>query len=148
MILINVQPSINLDERTISMLVRPTITRIVGVVQDPAIQFVAGASGIVSEIPEVNVQEIDTVIKVRSGQPIVMGGLLQDRIVNNQESVPILGEVPILGNIFKDNSGSISKTELVIFLKATLLESMDQSIHDTDKDLYKTFSGDRRPFKL
>ncbi|MCK5384003.1 MAG: type II and III secretion system family protein [Alphaproteobacteria bacterium] len=147
-VLINVQPSINLDERTISMLVRPTITRIVGVVQDPAIQFVAGASGIVSEIPEVNVQEIDTVIKVRSGQPIVMGGLLQDRIVNNQESVPILGEVPILGNIFKDNSGSISKTELVIFLKATLLESMDQSIHDTDKDLYKTFSGDRRPFKL
>jgi len=147
-VLINVQPSINLDDRTISMLVRPTITRIVSRIKDPAVQFVAGSSGIVSEIPEVNIQEIDTVIKVRSGQPVVMGGLLQDRIVNNQEGVPVLGEVPLFGAMFKSNSGSISKTELVIFLKATLIDMGDQTIHDTDRDLYKTFSGDRRPLKM
>ena len=147
-VLINVQPSINQDDRTISMLVRPTITRIVSTVQDPSVQFVAGDSGIVSEIPEVNIQEIDTVVKVRSGQPIVMGGLLQDRFVNEQEGVPVLGEVPILGAMFKNNSGSISKTELVIFLKATLIDSSDDTIHSTDRDLYKTFSGDRRPIKM
>jgi general secretion pathway protein D len=147
-VLINVQPSINLNDRTISMLVRPTITRVVSTVQDPAVQFVAGNTGIVSEIPEVNVQEIDSVIKVNSGQPIVMGGLLQDRIVNNQEGIPVLGEVPLLGVMFKNNSGSISKTELVIFLKATLIDANSDTIHDTDRDLYKTFSGDRRPLKL
>ncbi len=147
-VLINVQPSINLDDRTISMLVRPTITRIVGLVQDPAVQFAAGESGIVSEIPEVNIQEIDTVIKVNSGQPIVMGGLLQDRIVNNQEGIPVLGEVPLFGSMFKTNSGSVTKTELVIFLKATLIDSSEGNIHNTDKDLYKTFSGDRRPLKM
>ena len=147
-VLINVQPSINLEDRTVSMFIRPTITRIIGTVLDPSVEFVAGSDGIESAIPEVNVQEIDTVIKVNSGQPIVMGGLLQDRIINNQEGVPVLGEVPILGNAFKDNAGSISKTELVIFLKATLLDSPGDTIHDTDKDLYKTFSGDRRPLKL
>ncbi len=147
-VLINVQPSVDLDSRTISMFVRPTITRVVGVVQDPAVQFIAGSDGIVSEIPEVNVQEIDTVVKVNSGQPIVMGGLLQDRIVNNQEGVPVLGEVPLLGAMFKNQAGSISKTELVIFLKATLLDNPSDSIHNTDKDLYKTFSGDRRPLDL
>ncbi len=147
-VLINVQPSINLDNRTISMLVRPTITRIVNTVSDPAVEFIGAADGISSEIPEVNVQEIDTVIKVRSGQPIVMGGLLQDRIVNNQEGVPVLAEVPLIGAMFKTNSGSITKTELVIFLKATLIDGGYDTIDNTDKDLYKTFSGDRRPFKM
>lgn len=147
-VLINVQPSINLTDRTISMLVRPTITRIVGTKSDPGVLFAAGDSGIVSEIPEVNVQEIDTVVKVHSGQPIVMGGLLQDRIVDTQEGVPVLSEVPVFGSLFKTQEDLVSKTELVIFLKATLIEAPSDTIHDTDRDLYKTFSGDRRPFKL
>ncbi|MCK5374739.1 MAG: type II and III secretion system family protein [Alphaproteobacteria bacterium] len=149
-VLINVQPSINLDDRTISVHIRPTITRVVGTVEDPAILYVAAAAGmgITSSIPEVNVQEIDTVIKVNSGQPIVMGGLLQDRVANEQQAVPVLGEVPLLGNLFKGNSGSISKTELVIFLKVTLVNLTNDTIHNTDRDLYKTFSGDRRPLKL
>lgn len=147
-VLINVQPSIDLDKRTISMSIRPTITRIVGTVQDPSVQFVAGGDGIISEIPEVNIQEIDTVIKVNSGQPIVMGGLLQDRVASTQEAVPVVGEVPFLGALFRSQSDLVSKTELVIFLKATLIEASEDTIHDTDRDLYKTFSGDRRPFKL
>lgn len=147
-VLINVQPSINLEDRTISMLVRPTVTRIVNNKQDPAVQFMAGDSGIISEIPEVNVQEIDTVIKVNSGQPIVMGGLLQDRIDSLQEGVPVMGEIPLLGGLFRKQNDLIAKTELVIFLKATLIDSPADTIHNTDRDLYKAFSGDRRPFDL
>ncbi len=147
-VLINVQPSVDLDSRTISMFVRPTITRIVGQVEDPSVLFVAGDTGITSEIPEVNVQEIDTVVRVNSGQPIVMGGLLQDRVTDTQEGIPVLSEVPIIGSAFKTQEDLISKTELVIFLKATLLENAGDTIHDTDRDLYRTFSGDRRPFKL
>ncbi len=139
-VLINVQPSINLDNRTISMAVRPTITRIVGRVADPA----AAAS----LVPEVNVQEIDTVVRVNSGQPIVMGGLLQDRVGSTEQGVPVLGEVPIFGSLFKEKSGLIQKTELVIFLKATLVDAPGDTIHNTDRDLYRKFSDDRRPFKL
>ncbi len=147
-VLINVQPSINLDDRTISMFLRPTITRITGTKPDPGIAFVAGDTGIFSDIPEVNVQEIDTVVKVNSGQAIVMGGLLQDRVINTQEGVPILSEIPLLGAAFRSQDDLISKTELVIFLKATIIESPDETIHDTDRDLYKMFSGDRRPLDL
>lgn len=147
-VLINVQPSIDLENKTISMFVRPTVTRIVGVVQDPSVQFVAGDSGIVSEIPEVNVQEIDTVVKVNSGQPIVMGGLLQDRSIANQEKVPVAGEIPVLGALFGKQDDLVSKTELVVFLKATLIENGSDTIHDADRDLYKAFSADRRPLKM
>lgn len=150
-VLVNVQPSINLEDQTISLAVRPTITRVVNEVPDPAIQFVTASAkieGVQSLVPELSVQEIDSVIQVRSGQPVVMGGLLQDRVVNSESGVPILSETPFLGNLFKDRDDLIQKTELVIFLKATILDSPSDSVHNTDKDLYRKFSSDRRPLRF
>jgi MSHA biogenesis protein MshL len=150
-VLVNVQPSINLDNGTIALAVRPTITRIVNEVPDPAIQFVTaseGIEGVESLVPELNVQEIDSVIQVRSGQPVIMGGLLQDRAATGEEGVPVLSEMPVAGALFRHHNDLIQKTELVIFLKATILDTPGDSIHNTDKDLYRNFSGDRRPMKL
>lgn len=149
-VLVNVQPSIDLESKTISLAVRPTITRVVREIPDPAIGYIAAANDIDVEslIPELNVQEIDSVIQVRSGQPIVMGGLLQDRTEGTQASVPVLGEIPMVGALFRQTANSVNKTELVIFLKATILEAPNDSVDDTDKDLYRMFSGDRRPLKL
>ena len=141
-ILVNVQPSINLDTQTVSMAVRPTITRIVNTVQDPSVD-----PDISAPVPELNVQELDSVIQVKSGQPVVMGGLLQDRVVGSREAVPVLGEIPMVGNLFRNQSDSIVKTELVILLKATIMQG-NNNIDDTDRDLYRAFAQDRRPFKL
>lgn len=146
-ILVNVIPSIDLDSRTISLAVRPTITRIVNEVQDPGVAFVAGGTGIVSLVPELNVQEIDSVLRVNSGEAVVMGGLLQDSVTGTTEAVPVLGEVPGIGNFFKKKGDAISKTELVILLKATIVED-GNTVHNTDRDLYRRFSQDRRPFSL
>jgi type II secretory pathway component GspD/PulD (secretin) len=146
-VIVNVQPSIDLDSRSISMSLRPTITRITQRVPDPAVQFL-NVAGVESLIPEVNVQEIDSVIKMRSGQPIVMGGLLQDRSTVVSEGVPGLMEIPMVGGLFRSNNNLIRKTELVILLKATILDGDDGGISNSDKDLYRRFSEDRRPFKL
>ena len=75
-----------------------------------------------------------------------MGGLMQDRITASQQGVPVLAEVPVLGNLFKSKTDSISKTELIVFLKATIIEG--SNIHNTDRELYKLFSDDRRPLRL
>ncbi len=150
-VLVNVQPSIDLENNTISLALRPTITRIVSFESDPAVQYItadAGITGVESLIPELNVQEIDSVIQVNSGQPIVMGGLLQDRVISDQHGVPVLSEMPIVGGLFRQHTDNIQKTELVIFLKATILESPSNSVHNTDRDLYRKFSSDRRPFKF
>jgi general secretion pathway protein D len=149
-VLINVQPSIDLETGTISMAVRPTITRVVSSVADPAVAFAAaraGASDIQSLIPQVNVQEIDSVIRMHSGQAVVMGGLMQDRVESTQNGVPALSELPLAGVLFRNQNDVIEKTELVIFLKATIIEGSD-SIHNTDRDLYKMFSSDRRPLDM
>ena len=145
-VLINVQPSINLDDRTVSMAVRPTITRITEYKPDPAVAYLN--AGIVSGIPVVNVQDMDSIIKISSGQAAVMGGLLQDRSAATDRGVPVLSEIPILGNAFKNHTDRIQKTELVIFLKATIIDADGKTITPADRDLYKRFSGDRRPLDL
>jgi len=150
-VLVSVQPSINLDKGTISMALRPTVTRIASTQPDPAVAIAAadvGLTGLQSLIPELNVQEIDSVIEARSGSAVVLGGLLQDRAVSTIEGVPIASELPVIGSLFRQNDDSISKTELVILLKATILDDPSDSVQNTDRDLYRRFSGDRRPFKL
>ena len=144
-VLINVQPSINLDDNTISLSVRPTVTRIVGQVADPAVAFL-NVAGVRSNIPIVNVQEMDSVINIGSGQAVLMGGLMQDRLDSTQTGVPVLSELPIAGALFRGQSDKSAKTELVIFLKATIIDGAQAD--DSDRDLYKNFAGDRHPIKL
>ncbi len=150
-VLINVQPSIDLDNETVSMAVRPTVTRITSFVNDPGVAFAVADAGlavpIVSPVPNVNVQEFDSVIQMNNGQPIVMGGLIQDRTDSEQSAVPVLGELPIVGGAFRNQVDKIQKTELVVFMKATIVEG-GNNIHTTDKDLYREFSQDRRPLDM
>ena len=148
-ILINVQPSIDLDTKEISMAVRPTVTRITGYVNDPAVAYVSADldQPIESQVPVVNVQEFDSVLQMNSGQAIVMGGLIQDRTTSEQNAVPVLGEVPLVGALFRNQQDKIEKTELVVLMRATIVEGRN-TVHNTDKDIYRTFSEDRRPFKL
>ncbi len=138
-VLINVQPAIDVDDQLISMAIRPTITTITQRIPDPVN---AG-----NTVPQVNVQEFDSIIQMNNGQAVVMGGLMQDRVEGIRKGVPVLGETPLLGALFRNQQDQVKKTELVVFLKATIVEG-GNSIHATDKDLYRTFSSDRRPFDL
>ncbi len=149
-ILINVLPSIDLDSRTVSMALRPTITRIDEFVDDPSVQFVTAANniqGVQSRVPVVIVQEMDSVVRMNSGQALLMGGLMQDRTASTHQGVPILSEIPLFGSLFRNHNDKVSKTELVIFIKATIIDD-GGNIHDLDRDLYRRFSGDRRPLRL
>lgn len=150
-ILINVQPSIDLDNQTIAMAVRPTVTRITEFVNDPGVAFAVADAGLTipieSPVPVVNVQEFDSVIQMNNKQAIVMGGLIQDRTTSTQNAVPVLGEIPVIGGLFRNQGDRIEKTELVVLLKATIIEG-NNNVTRTDKDLYRSFSQDRRPFDL
>ena len=142
-VIINVQPAIDLDTQTVSMAIRPTITTITDFVADPNPDLGA----IQNLVPQVNVQEFDSIIRMNNGQAVIMGGLIQDRVESVRNATPVLGEVPVFGGLFRNQNDNVQKTELVVFLKATIVEG-GNTIHNTDKDLYRTFSSDRRPFRL
>lgn len=152
-VLINVMPSIDLERRTIAMSLRPTVTKVTAMIPDPGVQLMLASmpgapSGIQSGVPEVNVQEIDTVLNVRSGSTAILGGMMQDITTSTEDGVPVLSDIPMIGNLFRTHSDNVRKTELVIFLKATILADPSESIHNTDRDLYRRFSDDRRPFRM
>ncbi|MES2729839.1 MAG: type II and III secretion system family protein [Pseudomonadota bacterium] len=148
-VLINVLPVIDLDKQTVTMQVRPTISRIEDRVADPTVAFLAADSDIDLEnlVPVVGVQEIDSVVKMGSGQTLVMGGLLQDRTESDRRGVPVLGELPGIGAAFRNQRDEIKKSELVILLKATILNETN-GVTPADRDLYRGFGQDRRPTNL
>jgi MSHA biogenesis protein MshL len=145
-IVINVMPVADPDTNEVIMSIRPSITRADEVENDPAVAFL-GIPGVVSEVPVVDVREIDTMVKMRSGEVAVIGGLIQDRSVSTQEGIPVASDVPILGMLFRNQGDRIQKYELVVLLRAVILDGQPK-VHPTDKYLYKNFSTDRRPFKM
>jgi MSHA biogenesis protein MshL len=68
-----------------------------------------------------NIRESDTVIRARSGEIVVIGGLMQSIISESESKTPLLGDIPILGNLFKSKQSSEIKKELVILIKPTVV---------------------------
>lgn len=69
-----------------------------------------------------NIRESDTVIRAKSGEIVVIGGLMQSIISESESKTPLLGDIPILGNLFKNKSNSEIKKELVILIKPTVVD--------------------------
>lgn len=110
----SVTPQIR-DTGEVMMNVRPTISRIIGYVTDP--NPALAQHNTVSKVPEIQTREMESVLRVPSGQIAVMGGLMQDTRDDKQDAVPGLGQVPVLGELFKYRNELSNKTELVIFLR-------------------------------
>lgn len=68
-----------------------------------------------------NIRESDTVIRAKSGEIVVIGGLMQSIISESESKTPLLGDIPILGNLFKNKQNSEIKKELVILIKPTVV---------------------------
>lgn len=66
--------------------------------------------------PIVNQREADTSVSVGDGQTIVLGGIMQNQVTSTVNKVPLLGDIPILGNLFRSTSRDKNKTELLVFL--------------------------------
>lgn len=70
-----------------------------------------------------NIRESDTVIHANSGEIVVIGGLMQSIVSERDSQTPFLGDIPILGNLFKSKNDVETKKELVILLKPTVVDA-------------------------
>ncbi len=151
-IILNLQPSIDVVNNEVTLSVRPTLSRITEFVDDPSVAFLASQSKDVTvppnKIPIVEVREMDSMLKLQSGQIMVMGGLMEDKSNNTDKGVPDLSDLPGIGGLFKSKNYSNSMVELVIFIKATIVSPRIGNVHDADRGIYKRFTNDPRPLKL
>lgn len=68
-----------------------------------------------------NKREIKTQIMANDGQTVVLGGLIEDRINKSDSRVPVLGSIPILGNLFRSQKANKVKTNLLVFIRPTII---------------------------
>jgi pilus assembly protein CpaC len=72
-------------------------------------------------IPAIQTRQSETTVQVRSGQAIVIGGLIQNDVTETLRKFPLLGDIPILGELFKSKKFEHKETELVITVTPTIL---------------------------
>lgn len=78
---------------------------------------------IVLPLAQSNIRESDTVIQAHSGEIVVIGGLMQTVSNKTESKTPFLGDVPVLGNLFRNKRDAVQKKELVILIKPTVVRS-------------------------
>lgn len=140
-----VQPSINLQTGEITMTLRPTISRVQKEVEDPAVA-IKSQQKVKSTVPVVQVRELDSVLKIKSGQILVMGGLMEDHAGYTTSAIPALDNIPLFGEFLKAKEDDQKLTELVIFLTAHIVE--EPYVVEADKRIYNNYTEDPRPLKF
>lgn len=123
------------DSREVILNIRPTITRILRFVPDP--NPTLALAGVESLIPEIQVREIESVLRVASGNTAVLGGLMQDSVDQQDAGVPGLHRIEGAGFLFGTKERKFKKTELVIFLRPRIIDdaSIETSLRDFKKYL-------------
>jgi len=81
---------------------------------------VAGASDIVT-----TERQITTQVIAKNGEVIILGGLLEDDVTQTQQKIPVLGDIPYVGRLFRNDLTEISKSNLMVFLKSTIIRDSE-----------------------
>lgn len=115
---LEVTPTVPEGSKVITLEIRPTIDEIVDRVRINTLitDFRLG-------YPVIDTRKTETVVRVKSGQTIVLGGLIQDDEKTTDSKVPLLGNIPILGKAFRHKNLIRDKKNLLIFVTATIVTS-------------------------
>lgn len=131
-IVMSVTPQID-SNGTITLNVRPTISRKTADIADPNPNIPVGTQNLV---PQIAVREMESVLRMTDGQIGVLGGLMTDESADNDAGLPGIKDVGLFGNLFKSKSAQYTKTELVIFIKPIIISNPSV---DSDLELYKKY---------
>jgi MSHA type pilus biogenesis protein MshL len=121
-VVMGVTPQVNEDGRVL-LTVRPTISRFLRFRNDPnpSLCDAARTNCVANPVPEIQVREMESVLQIANGQTIILGGLMQDNVQRNREQLPGADNAGGLGELFRYRDERVSKSELVIFLRPTVV---------------------------
>jgi MSHA biogenesis protein MshL len=133
-VVMSVTPQIS-DSSIVNLNIRPSITRKIGDQPDPNPDL--KKVGVISNIPIIQIREMESMLQIGSGNTAVLGGLMQDEIQRSTDKVPGLANIPGVGKVFTGKNDSTKKTELVIFLRPTVITNA--SLESDELQAYKQY---------
>jgi MSHA type pilus biogenesis protein MshL len=116
--ILSITPQIS-EDGWIAMDISPVLTSLVQVETSPDKTATA---------PQLTDKQASTLVRVRNGTTVVLGGLIQTEKDESANSVPVLGEIPLLGKLFSGNYNAMTKNELVIFVTPHIVEAGESSV--------------------
>jgi len=112
---LQVTPRVSVASQQVVMDVEQTIDELTGTLRQG-----------VAEVPIIATRRAETKVMVKSGQTIVIGGIIRDRTEKSQTGVPILQDIPILGALFRRTRDRTERTELMVFLTPFVVTTDEQ----------------------
>ncbi len=88
-------------------------------------QEVSSLTGTSSSDLITNQRKINTSVMAQDGETIVLGGLVKDDVQESVQKVPLLGDIPLLGRLFRSNATTLTKTNLLVFIRPTIIRTSD-----------------------
>lgn len=134
-VVLDVIPFVSADGFTVQLNVVPTLTEFLGYDTDVARQFqtvVPNQPIQPTPLPRFRTRQVATTAIVWDGQTIVLGGLIAENVTKNRQKVPMLGDIPLLGRLFRSESTQSIKKNLVIFLTPTIIDPAGNRVHTPD----------------
>ncbi|MHB8521099.1 MAG: M56 family metallopeptidase [Limisphaerales bacterium] len=126
---ITIRPSVRPDGYTIQMEVKGTVKDFLGY-DDPREVKVRELSTHYQEpLPRYRTREITGNALVWDGQTVVLGGLTYEDVLKLKDQVPVLGDIPLMGRLFRHESTSTVKKRLIIFLTPTIVDPAGNRVH-------------------
>ena len=122
-LVMNVTPQIS-EQGTVMLNVRPTLSRILGFVNDPNPEL--ALANVQNGVPEIQVREMESMLQVNSGDIAIIGGLMQETESEKTNRLPGLAKLPGIGKLFTSQNRERRQTELLIVLKPTVIGQAQQ----------------------
>jgi general secretion pathway protein D len=113
----SITPQIS-DTGTVTLNVRPSLSSIEKMVPDPN---PALKGGLENNVPQIRTREMESMMRLEAGEIGVLGGLMEDTLANQVGRVPGVGAIPFIGELFNTRKNAVQKTELVIFIRPTVI---------------------------
>jgi general secretion pathway protein D len=143
--ILDVVPYILSDGFTINMSLIPSYTefngydtitagQIPGYNPGTALAGAADGTTLPVALPRFTVRQVVTTVNVWDNQTVVLGGLISSTVQNTKNQLPVVGDIPLLGRLFQNQSKTATKQNLMIFVTATIIDPAGNRVH-TDDDL-------------
>jgi general secretion pathway protein D len=148
---LEVEPQVGADNYTIDLSLSPEVvefdgfvnygSQIIGPRYDPALIAAGNLSGIgtfiitpnVMNQPIFSVRKVTTSVSIWDGQTVALGGLIREDVQKVNDKVPILGDIPLAGRLFRSNVDQKIKRNLIIFVTARLMDAEGKPLLQTDE---------------
>jgi type II secretory pathway component GspD/PulD (secretin) len=137
---LDVIPYVSADEFSVQMTIIPTVTEFVGYDDPggfvPRASAIAGGTSLVGQLPlpHFRMRQVTTSVTVWDAQTVVLGGLITDSVTKLKDKVPLLGDMPFVGRLFRSESSAKTKKNLVVFVTPTIINP-DGSRYHSDEEM-------------